>query len=59
MWVREQYRHGRYYALLLFSLVGSVYSRPRTILIMVFFIGLEISSIATYILAGFQRGRPA
>ena len=45
---------GEYYSLLLFSLVGQCVLATASDLIMVF-IGLEISSIATYILAGFLR----
>ena len=45
---------GEYYALILFSLVGQCILCTASDLIMVF-IGLEISSIATYILAGFLR----
>ena len=51
---REQAQTGEYYALILFSLVGQCILSTSTDLIMVF-IGLEISSIATYILAGFLR----
>jgi len=45
---------GEFYALILFSLVGQCIMVTAADLIMVF-IGLEISSIATYILAGFLR----
>ncbi len=51
---REQAQSGEYYALILFSLVGQCILATSSDLIMVF-IGLEISSIATYILAGFLR----
>ncbi|HEX3682561.1 MAG TPA: NADH-quinone oxidoreductase subunit N [Bryobacteraceae bacterium] len=51
---REGARTGEYYALILFSLVGQCILATASDLIMVF-IGLEISSIATYILAGFLR----
>ena len=51
---REHAQTGEYYALILFSLVGQCILSTATDLIMVF-IGLEISSIATYILAGFLR----
>ena len=51
---RERVQSGEYYALILFSLVGQCILATATDLIMVF-IGLEISSIATYILAGFMR----
>jgi NADH-quinone oxidoreductase subunit N len=45
---------GEFYSLILFSLVGQCIMVTAADLIMVF-IGLEISSIATYILAGFLR----
>ncbi len=51
---REGAQTGEYYSLILFSLVGQCILATATDLIMVF-IGLEISSIATYILAGFLR----
>ncbi len=51
---REGAQGGEYYALILFSLVGQCILATSTDLIMVF-IGLEISSIATYILAGYLR----
>ena len=51
---REKAQSGEYYSLILFSLVGQCILATATDLIMVF-IGLEISSIATYILAGFLR----
>jgi NADH-quinone oxidoreductase subunit N len=51
---REDAQTGEYYALILFSLVGQCIMVTAADLIMVF-IGLEISSIATYILAGFLR----
>ncbi len=51
---REGAQGGEYYALILFSLVGQCILATSTDLIMVF-IGLEISSIATYVLAGFLR----
>ncbi|HEY7304839.1 MAG TPA: NADH-quinone oxidoreductase subunit N [Bryobacteraceae bacterium] len=51
---REGAQTGEYYALILFSLVGQCILSTANDLIMVF-IGLEISSIATYILAGFLR----
>ena len=43
---------GEFYALILFSVVGQCIMVTAADLIMVF-IGLEISSIATYVLAGF------
>ena len=51
---RERAQGGEYYALILFSLVGQCALATASDLIMVF-IGLEISSIATYILAGYLR----
>jgi NADH-quinone oxidoreductase subunit N len=51
---REGAQSGEYYALILFSLVGQCVLSTTTDLIMLF-IGLEISSIATYVLAGFLR----
>ena len=45
--------HGEYYALVLFSIVGQGLMAASVELVMIF-IGLEISSIATYILAGFR-----
>jgi NADH-quinone oxidoreductase subunit N len=52
--IRENIDSGEYYALILFSLVGQCLLATSNELIMVF-IGLEISSIATYILAGYNR----
>ena len=51
---RERAETGEYYSLILFSLVGQCILSTANDLIMVF-IGLEISSIASYILAGFLR----
>jgi len=51
---RERANTGEYYALILFSLVGQCVMVSANELIMVF-IGLEISSIATYVLADFLR----
>jgi NADH-quinone oxidoreductase subunit N len=51
---RENAQTGEYYALILFSLVGQCVLATAADLIMLF-IGLEISSIATYVLAGFLR----
>lgn len=51
---REKADCGEFYALILFSLSGQCILASANELIMVF-IGLEISSIATYILAGFLR----
>ncbi|MFN3322331.1 MAG: NADH-quinone oxidoreductase subunit N [Bryobacteraceae bacterium] len=51
---REQHENGEFYALLLFSIVGQSVMVSAHELIMVF-IGLEISSIATYVMAGYLR----
>ncbi|HEX5228881.1 MAG TPA: NADH-quinone oxidoreductase subunit N [Bryobacteraceae bacterium] len=51
---REHAESSEYYALLLFSVAGQCVMAAADELIMVF-IGLEISSIATYILAGYLR----
>jgi NADH-quinone oxidoreductase subunit N len=51
---RQGAQSGEYYALILFSLVGQCTLATSADLIMVF-IALEISSIATYILAGYLR----
>jgi len=51
---REHAASAEYYALLLFSVTGQCVMATANELIMIF-IGLEISSIATYILAGFLR----
>lgn len=51
---REKAQSGEYYALILFSIVGQCVLATAADLLMVF-IGLEISSIATYILAGYLR----
>jgi NADH-quinone oxidoreductase subunit N len=51
---REHAASAEYYALLLFSVAGQCIMATANELIMIF-IGLEISSIATYILAGYLR----
>jgi len=51
---REQAETSEYHALLLFSVVGQCLMVASNDLIMIF-IGLEISSIASYILAGYLR----
>lgn len=53
--VREGINHGEYFALLLFATVGMCFMAGANELIMIF-IGLEITSISTYVLAGFRRG---
>jgi NADH-quinone oxidoreductase subunit N len=55
---RENIHQGEYYALVLLSGVGMGVMAGGTELVTIF-IGLEISSIATYILAGFRRAAPA
>ncbi len=52
---RDAMQHGEYYALVLLSIVGQCLMAASVELVMIF-IGLEISSIATYVLAGFRRG---
>jgi NADH-quinone oxidoreductase subunit N len=52
--VREGLNHSEYYALLLFATVGMCFMGAANELIMIF-IGLEITSISTYVLAGFRR----
>ncbi len=51
---REKAETGEYHALILFSIMGQCVMVTANDLIMIF-IGLEISSIATYILAGYLR----
>ncbi|HTM38317.1 MAG TPA: NADH-quinone oxidoreductase subunit N [Terriglobales bacterium] len=50
----QQIRAGEYYGLLLFGAVGMSLMSAAVELVLIF-IALEISSIATYILAGFRR----
>jgi NADH-quinone oxidoreductase subunit N len=50
----QEVRAGEYYALILFGAVGMVLMSSAVELVLIF-IALEISSIATYILAGFRR----
>jgi len=50
----QKIRAGEYYALILFGTVGMVLMSSAVELVLIF-IGLEISSISTYILAGFRR----
>jgi len=49
---------GEYFALICFAAVGMMLMTSSVELLMVF-IGLEISSISTYILAGFRKGKGA
>ncbi|HWZ30303.1 MAG TPA: NADH-quinone oxidoreductase subunit N [Bryobacteraceae bacterium] len=51
---RENHPGGEFYALILFSVMGQCVMATANELIMIF-IGLEISSIASYILAGYLR----
>ena len=51
---RQRAEAGEYYALLLFSIAGQCLMAASNDLIMVF-IGLEISSISSYVLAGYLR----
>jgi NADH-quinone oxidoreductase subunit N len=50
----QEIRAGEYYALILFGAVGMVLMSSAVELVLIF-IALEISSISTYILAGFRR----
>jgi NADH-quinone oxidoreductase subunit N len=50
----EEHETGEYYALLLFAVVGQALMAASNELIMLF-IGLECSSIASYVLAGYLR----
>jgi len=52
---RDHAQHGEFYALVLMGTVGMCFMAASTDLIMIF-LGLEISSISTYILAGYRRG---
>jgi NADH-quinone oxidoreductase subunit N len=54
---RDHINHGEFYALVLLATVGACFMVSCTELVMIF-IGLEISSISTYILAGFKRHDP-
>src|SRR5262249_34122258 len=51
---REQNHHGEFYGLVLFATAGMLTMSGSNELMMVF-IGLEVLSIATYVLAGFRR----
>jgi NADH-quinone oxidoreductase subunit N len=51
---RDHLQHGEFYALLLMGLVGMCLMSASSDLIIIF-LGLEISSISTYILAGYRR----
>jgi len=54
---RDGLPRGEYYALILFALVGQGLMAAGSDLILIF-LGLEISSISTYILAGYLRHDP-
>ena len=54
---RENIQHGEYYALVLFATAGMGVMASAAEL-MTAFVGLEISSISTYILAGYRRDAP-
>ena len=53
----QQIQSGEYYALILFGTVGMMLMSSAIELVLIF-IALEISSISTYVLAGFRRRRP-
>ena len=54
----QRIRAGEYYALILFGAVGMALMSSAVELVLIF-IALEISSISTYILAGFRRNEAA
>src|SRR6185437_12309049 len=54
---REHIQHGEYYALILFATAGMGVMASAAEL-MTAFVGLEVSSIATYILASYRRDVP-
>lgn len=54
----QRIRAGEYYALILFGVVGMTLMSTAIELVLIF-IGLEISSISTYVLAGFRRNEAA
>jgi len=54
----QKIRAGEYYALILFGVVGMALMSSAIELVLIF-IALEISSISTYILAGFRRNEAA
>jgi NADH-quinone oxidoreductase subunit N len=53
---KEGMDHGEYYALLLIAVVGMMLMASAADLI-IFFVGLEVMSVAFYVLAGFARTR--
>jgi NADH-quinone oxidoreductase subunit N len=50
----QHLKHGEYYGLILYGAVGMALMSSATELVLIF-IALEISSISTYVLAGFRR----
>ena len=54
---REGLQHGEYYALVLFATAGMAVMACAQELLTAF-VGLEVSSIASYILAGYRRNAP-
>src|SRR3984957_8221585 len=54
---REHLQQGEFYALLLFGTVGMCVMASAAEL-MTAFVGLEVSSISTYVLAGYRRDAP-
>src|SRR5215831_650188 len=54
---QQKLNSGEYYALILFGTVGMMLMSSATELVLIF-IALEISSISTYVLAGFRRKSP-
>jgi NADH-quinone oxidoreductase subunit N len=51
---RDRINHGEFYALVLLATVGMGFMAASMDLMMIF-LGLEVSSISTYVLAGFKR----
>ena len=57
-WIEdEQLPKGEYFALLLFATTGMLFMSAANDLVMLF-LGLEITSIATYVLCGYRRNDP-
>src|SRR3990172_12553466 len=54
---REKSGHGEYYSLILFAASGMMFMASGADLIMIF-LGLEIMSIAIYVLSGFEKKNP-
>ena len=53
----EKFGHGEYYSLILFAVSGMMFMASGADMIMIF-LGLEIMSIAIYVLAGFEKKNP-